>query len=142
MRPSSCGSAFHDAHEARFGFAIPGEIIEIVNYTATVVSRTAKPELPQLAAAEGDRRATGGAPDGPLHRRRARRCRSSGARRLRAGHALAGPALIEEAASVTVVEPGQRLTVDAFGHLLIDAAALRETGRCGSPRTATTSRST
>ena len=39
---------------------------------------------------------------------------------LRHGHVLAGPALIEEAASVTVVEPGQRLVVDAFGHLLIE----------------------
>ena len=41
---------------------------------------------------------------------------------LRAGHALIGPALIEESASVTVVEPGQRLTVDAWGHLLIAGA--------------------
>ncbi len=29
---------FHDAHFARFGFNIPGEIIEIVNFSATVVS--------------------------------------------------------------------------------------------------------
>jgi N-methylhydantoinase A/oxoprolinase/acetone carboxylase beta subunit len=34
------------------------------------------------------------------------------------------PALIEEAASVTVVEPGQHLTVDRFGHLVIGAACL------------------
>ena len=46
--------SFHAAHEARFGFAIPGEIVEIVNYTTTVVSRTAKPELPRLGRAEAD----------------------------------------------------------------------------------------
>ena len=40
--------------------------------------------------------------------------------RLRAGDQITGPALIEEAASVTMVDAGHRLTVDAFGHLLID----------------------
>ena len=50
---SRCGSAFHDAHEARFGFTIPGEIIEIVNYTVTAVSRTAKPELAEIRGGEG-----------------------------------------------------------------------------------------
>ncbi len=36
---------FHAAHAARFGFDIPGEIIEIVNFSATVVSTTPKPEF-------------------------------------------------------------------------------------------------
>jgi hypothetical protein len=31
--------------------------------------------------------------------------------------------VVEEAASVTVVDPGQQLEVDAFGHLLITSAA-------------------
>ena len=60
--------AFHEAHEARFGFSTPGEIIEIVNFTATVVSRTAKPEPLRLAAATGDAEPIGTA-DGPLPRR-------------------------------------------------------------------------
>ncbi|MFL5332087.1 MAG: hydantoinase/oxoprolinase family protein [Geminicoccaceae bacterium] len=109
--------SFHAAHEARFGFAIPGEIIEIVNYTTTVISCTPKPDLPRLARAEADPtpvaeravRYAGGIAATPVYRRDS----------LRDGHALAGPALIEEAASVTVVEPGQRLTVNAFGHLLV-----------------------
>ncbi len=113
--------AFHTAHEARFGFAIPGEVIEIVNYTTTVLSRTDKPDLPRIEAAEGPPSATGerearytsGVAMTPIFRRED----------LRHGHALQGPALIEEAASVTVVEPGQVLTVDAFGHLLIEQAA-------------------
>ena len=42
---------------------------------------------------------------------------------LAAGHLIDGPAVIEEAASVTVVNPGQRLAVDRYGHLVIDAAA-------------------
>ena len=113
--------AFHDAHKARFGFSIPGEIIEIVNYLATAVSLTPKPELRPIARATGApvavaRRAVG-FPDGrlevPIYRRD----------QLAADHLIDGPAVIEEAASVTVLNPGQRLVVDAYGHLVIDAAA-------------------
>jgi N-methylhydantoinase A len=110
--------AFHDAHEARFGFAIPGEIIEIVNYLATAVSVTPKPELKRIARADSPaphaagRRSVGfldGRHEVPVFRRED----------LLAGHRIAGPAVIEEAASVTVLCPGQNLSVDAWGHLLI-----------------------
>jgi N-methylhydantoinase A len=40
---------------------------------------------------------------------------------LRFGQSIEGPALVEEEASVTVVEAGHRLRPDAAGHLLIDA---------------------
>ena len=113
-------AAFHAAHEARFGFSIPGDIIEIVTYTVTALSRTARPELHRLPPADGPPVAIGerrvlfvaGEAMTPIYRRDD----------LRAGHALQGPALVEESASVTVVEPGQGLTVDPFGHLLIAGA--------------------
>jgi N-methylhydantoinase A len=114
-------SAFHAAHKTRFGFSTPGEIIEIVNYTVTAVSRSETPDLPRLAQADGPaqpmaRRSVAfvdGAHDVPVFQRGA----------LRAGHVIDGPALVEEPASVTVLNPGQRLSVDAWGHLLIAAAA-------------------
>ena len=119
-RADQLWAAFHTAHKARFGFNIPREPIEIVNYTVTAISRTAKPDLPRLAPAEGPaplagRRPVGflgGRHDASLYRRED----------LRAGHTIDGPAVVEEAVSATVVEPGQRLSVDAFGHLLITAA--------------------
>jgi N-methylhydantoinase A len=40
---------------------------------------------------------------------------------LRGGQSIDGPALIEEAASVTVLEAGYRLTMHAHGHMLIAA---------------------
>jgi N-methylhydantoinase A len=40
--------------------------------------------------------------------------------RLRAGNRIDGPALVEEYASTTVVHPGDRLEVDAFGDLVIE----------------------
>ena len=38
---------------------------------------------------------------------------------LRRGNEIEGPALIEEHASTTVLAPGDRLSVDAFGNLVI-----------------------
>jgi N-methylhydantoinase A len=42
--------------------------------------------------------------------------------RLCAGNRIAGPALVEEYASTTVMHPGDRLEVDAFGNLVLDIA--------------------
>ena len=48
--------AFHEAHKARFGFSIPGEIIEIVNFIGDGrVARPAKPELQRCRGGEGAR---------------------------------------------------------------------------------------
>ena len=110
---------FHETHKARFGFSTPGEIIEIVNFTVTAVARTAKPDLPQLPNGAGEpapkeRRQVwfiGGAEVVSVYDRAA----------LRAGQTVIGPALIEEAASVTVLEAGHRLQAHPHGHLLIDA---------------------
>ena len=44
---------------------------------------------------------------------------------LRAGNTIAGPALIEEHASTTVVLPGDRMKVDAFGNLEIEVGRRR-----------------
>jgi N-methylhydantoinase A len=38
------------------------------------------------------------------------------------GNVIAGPAIIEEVASTTVVEPGDLVTVNEFGHLIMQLA--------------------
>ncbi len=106
---------FHVEHEARFGFSIPGETIETVNLKAVAVAVSKKPALPLLPEAAGPAAPRGrrrvrfeeGWIDTPVHDRAA----------LRAGHVLTGPAVIEEDASVTLLKPGQTLSVDRFGHL-------------------------
>jgi N-methylhydantoinase A len=45
--------------------------------------------------------------------------------RLLAGNRIAGPALIEEHASTTVVPPGDRVEVDAIGNLVIGISGAR-----------------
>jgi N-methylhydantoinase A len=113
--------AFHAAHEARFGFAIPGEPIEIVNLTVTAISRTDRPADTLLDPAMPEGR--------PLAERPVRFGSGKHATPVYArttlapGQTIHGPALVEEAASVTVVEPGQNVTVDRFGHLVIGAAS-------------------
>ena len=108
---------FHDAHNARFGFNIPREIIEIVNFSATVVSVTPKPEFREIEAAAGDPEPVGTRsvvfPDGRRETAIYRR------QDLKRGHRIPGPAVIEEAASVTVVNAGHNLVVDRYGNLMI-----------------------
>ena len=109
--------AFHDMHQARFGFNMPTSAIEVVNFMTTAVSVTAKPALPELAAAAGPAAPTdhrivvyeNGPHETPIYARDDLLC----------GHRLNGPAVVEEAASVTVLRPGQTLEVDRFGNLLI-----------------------
>ena len=43
--------------------------------------------------------------------------------RIAAGNRIAGPALVEEYASTTVVPPGARLDVDPYGNLSIEVYA-------------------
>ena len=110
---------FHETHNARFGFATPGEIIEIVNFAVTAMARTAKPELVEIGSGEGasapkELRSVwfiGGPQTIPVFERA----------HLRAGQTVRGPALIEEEASVTVLEAGHRLKIHHHGHLLIEA---------------------
>ena len=120
-RVEALWDAFHATHEARFGFAIPGEPIEIVNLTVTAVSRTRKPETRRLAPGGEPARPVGGRPvrfvggevETAIYRRED----------LARDQRIEGPALVEESASVTVLEPGQSLTVDEYGHLIIEAGA-------------------
>ena len=111
---------FHEAHDARFGFAIPGEIIEIVTYTVTAIAPTPKPEPVLIATASTAPepksrrpvRFVDGVHEVPVYERST----------LCYGQTILGPALIEEDASVTVVEAGHRLRPHPAGHLLIDVA--------------------
>jgi N-methylhydantoinase A len=108
---------FHEAHKSRFGFDNRGEVIEIVTFSASVWARVETPSLPELAGggAAGKPRShrevgfSNGQFDTPIYWRDD----------LVANQVIAGPAVVEEAASVTLVLPGQTLSVDHYGHLVI-----------------------
>lgn len=110
---------FHEQHEARFGFAIPGETIEMVNLKVIAVAVSEKPTLRELPHGEGSPPASGsrsvrydeGWIETPTFDREA----------FKQGHVLKGPAVIEESASVTILRANQTLRVDPYGNLIISA---------------------
>jgi len=116
---------FDEEHLRRYGTNAPNERGEIVSLRATVTGVLRKPPLervprggrePLASARRGKRRAyfaeLGKALATPTYARDA----------LRAENAIAGPALIEEHASTTVLLPGDRLRVDEFGNLVMELA--------------------
>jgi N-methylhydantoinase A len=115
---------FDEMHALRYGTSAPEEAAEIVSLRSTVTGLMRKP--PQAKIAKGQKAPpreafTGkrkvwvgerGFRDTPTWRRAA----------LLAGNRIAGPALIEEHASTTVLLAGDMLEVDAFGNLVITVA--------------------
>ena len=112
---------FDAVHETRYGYSAPQEKAEIVSLRSATIGLMRKPALEPVAAGgeNADDACTGkrpvyfaatGSVDAPTYDRA----------RLKSGNRIEGPALIEEHASTTVVEPKDVLTVDAFGNLHID----------------------
>jgi N-methylhydantoinase A len=113
---------FDDMHEQRYGYASPQEGAEIVSLRSAVSGVMRKPSYSPIEAggsdpspaANGSRPVyfadAGGFTTTPTFAREL----------LKAGNIISGPALVEEYASTTVLHPGDVLTVDAFGNLVID----------------------
>ena len=111
---------FDEVHAVRYGTSAPDEPAELVSLRTTVSGLLPKPPMVQsLDRGEADpappetRRIyfseTGDFVATPVYRRAD----------LGAGAAIEGPAVIEEEASTTLLLPGDRLGVDAYGNLRI-----------------------
>ena len=114
---------FDAVHATRYGYSAPGEKAEIVSLRSATTGLMRKPTFEPIAAGQAvppaaARRGTravyfaeaGRHLDTPSYDRAA----------LLAHNRIAGPALIEEYASTTVVHPGDVVAVDAFGDLVIE----------------------
>jgi N-methylhydantoinase A len=110
-------AAFHQRHLAMYGHADETATIELVNARLSAYGVVARPEAARypgggaaLAAALIERRSIrfdGAAHDCPVWERE----------RLPADAELRGPAIVEEFGATTVVPPGWRGSVDAWGNL-------------------------
>jgi N-methylhydantoinase A len=110
---------FNATHHQTYGFSAPHEPIEIVNVRVTAIGPIAKPEQPLLttstrsAEPKGERQVwfaeTGYAPATFYDRYT-----------LGPEATIAGPAIVEEMDSTTVILPGYAATINAFGNLLIE----------------------
>ncbi|MFB6296915.1 MAG: hydantoinase/oxoprolinase family protein [Salinirussus sp.] len=115
-------SAFHDAYERTYGYSDPDEAVEGITWKVTVRSPT-----PSFAMEPADGNG-GRASDARKETRQAYFERAGGFTETavydRSGlgpeATLSGPAVIEEVNSTTVVPPGDAVTVDEFGNLVID----------------------
>ncbi len=118
---------FEETHKQRFGFTAPGRghVVEAVSVEAISAAATvADPELEDIPGAVALRpRAavkmySGGAWHAtPVHAREA----------LLPGDSIAGPAIIAEDTSTTVVEPGWRAQLNRRGHLILNRVEARPT---------------
>ncbi len=108
---------------SRYGHAAPDQSIEIVNLRLVVT-------VPRMQDTIGRWLSKPWQPEGrrgraaPARRvRRSERGRSRrascGGRILRPAREIAGPALIEEPNSTTLIAPGDRALIDAFGNIII-----------------------
>jgi N-methylhydantoinase A len=110
-------AAFDRLYERRYAHHSPGEPVEIVNVRLAVVGRRPRlklPRLPARRAAPAQRRVRAWLGDArpvscPVHRRED----------LGAGARIAGPALVREHGTTTVLFKGDRCTVAKTGELMI-----------------------
>ncbi len=116
-------SAFHAAHETRYGYARPGAPVEIVNVRLTARGIRPKPEFAPASLASTSVPAAAQVGETRM------RCRSRWHNapvyrrdRLQHGHELRGPALIVQEDATTVMLPGWNARVDAWLNLLAEVA--------------------
>jgi N-methylhydantoinase A len=116
-------AAFHAMHKQRYGFANETRPLEIVNIRVRLVAAAEGFEPPRQCIHEGDGAQAlvgqrlvyfnGEALETRLYERDS----------LRAGDTFAGPAIISEYSSATILPPSDVLRVDVLGNLVIEVHA-------------------
>jgi N-methylhydantoinase A len=112
---------FDAVHETRYGYFNADEKAEIVSLRSATIGVMNKPGRTPLAKG-------GASPQAAFRGERPVYYTATGTvatpvydrSKLAAGNRIDGPALIEEHASTTVVQPGDKVEVDAFGNLHIE----------------------
>jgi len=119
---------FDDVHKIRYGTSAPKEPADIVSLRVTVLGRMNKPPRFEVAAGQKNPDESALRTHKPVYFRSAGAYVSTAVYRrehLKNGNLIQGPALIEEHASTTVVQPGDTVRVDQFGNLQISIGSDR-----------------
>jgi N-methylhydantoinase A len=116
-------AAFHALHERRYGFANHDRPIDIVNIRVRIAApaESFDPPRQEIIEADGSAALVGTRTvyfDGAPHPTRLYE-----RDKLHAGDTFAGPAIISEYSSATILPPGDVLRVDAFKNLVIEVHA-------------------
>lgn len=116
---------FHELHWRIYAYGEPNEPVEFISLRVAGIGRVPQVQLPTRRASSGRAQPKGERPvyfpalDGFITTRVYERDT------LRPGQRVAGPCLIEEATSTTVIAPGCAGTVDAYGNLIVLVGAAR-----------------
>jgi N-methylhydantoinase A len=113
-------SAFHRAHEKRYGYFDRSRACEVVNIRARFTGRTAKPALPKLKPGPASATLaivskspvsfTGRRKWTPIYDRS----------HLLAGNRISGPAIVTEYSATTLIPPDWTASVDCIGNLILE----------------------
>lgn len=106
---------FEAEHERQYGFALPGETVELIHLRATAIREEKPPRIAGAISTPGEARYRAVWLDerGPI------RCAIYRREQIPAGGELAGPAVIEDADSTTVIFAGDTVRADESGVLII-----------------------
>jgi N-methylhydantoinase A len=113
---------FDAAHQQRYSHSARDEAADVVSLRVTAIGRLGKPDLPRIGAGEstppsgaraGSRLVTFDESHGPI----ATAVYSRDG--LLAGNVIDGPAVVQEAASITLIAPGDRARVNEYGHIVL-----------------------
>lgn len=113
-------AAFNEAYKAEFGNTLAGIPVMVINVRTTVEGKRAQTERhvngstsAQVPAPHARRQVHFGKwMDTPIHRRTD----------LKPGITIAGPVIVEQSDTTTVVEPNMKLRVDRFRNLIVEVA--------------------
>ena len=116
--------SFHREHERAYGYSAPAEPVEWVNLRLTAIGKIVPPRLRELASHDPGAGSPAAArkPGRPVYFAESGgtvECAVYDRYRLHAGWVVAGPAVVEEFDSTTVIHPGYQALVDRFGNLIL-----------------------
>ncbi len=112
---------FEAEHERQYGFSLPGEAVELIHLRATAMREEKPPRVwsfPTMVGEPGHRPVWFG-DDGPVS------CAVFRREQIPAGAELAGPAIVEDADSTTVVFGGDTVRADESGVLILTLGGRR-----------------
>jgi N-methylhydantoinase A len=111
-------AGFHRLHERLYTFAQEDTPVEIVTLRVSAIGRLPPPRLPELPKGRGADAAAIGRQDVDFDGTPVT-CPVYGRARLGAGDCIAGPAILRQLDTTTLVLPGQDAAVDPLGTLIV-----------------------
>jgi N-methylhydantoinase A len=113
-------SAFHSAHELRYGYFDGARACEVVNIRARFTGRTPKPALPKLKSGGQSTAPALVSKSQSLFHGRRKLTAIYDRSRLRAGNRIPGPAIVTEYSATSLIPPDWAGRVDRNGNLILE----------------------